>query len=100
MTKTTELSEGARILAFSFFGLGTPGKTTLSVGHRKGTPTESGQAALDELVAAGIATHSRERDGTDVYTQARDCRPIYEDYLRREPTEEWKRWEWLRDVPQ
>lgn len=68
------LSKEARAVLGAWFGMG--GDTTLTLRLQQSRPTEKAQAALDELVAAGILAHEPfNQFGGIVYRPTRETRP-------------------------
>lgn len=69
MTKLDDLSENARIVAGSSFAF--PGHTSIRYQMIQSVPSAEMQAALDELVAAGIVLREDEPHGAVRYSASR-----------------------------
>lgn len=69
------LSDDAKGIAACIWGLGNAEKTILSFGMQEVRPTARGQAALDELVAAGLLYREPKPGGGVSYRPSGDMRP-------------------------
>lgn len=77
------LSDDAKAVAGGHFGLMRPHDGTLTF-QTPGRITDRAQAALAELVQAGVCTVRTERSGALVYTPAIECR-CFMAWLGRNP---------------
>jgi len=71
-----DLGADAKAVAGAWFGMMVPGEGTLCFGMKAQRPSARAQAALDEIVAAGVAVRSDGEDGSVSYVPAVDCSPL------------------------
>jgi hypothetical protein len=84
-----QLSDAAKIMAAVWWGINR--KTALTFHLRESRPTPHTQAALDELVSAGvISSEPFNRYGGITYRALQDCRPFYAWFLENQEHPEAK----------